>query len=117
MIVNLGTEVYTPKKINFNFESGSSSSENDQNDSYFEQTRGKGNQSGGSENAKEYIVWSKTQHSGGNKEISPSRYDEEERIQMGTWSFSNEDVFMYGDERRKWNKWVLVIINTRLGLK
>lgn len=116
-VIKLGTEIFTPKKVNFSYESSENSSEEDQCDGYFDQTRGKGNQSGGSENAKEYIVISKPQHSGGNKEPISTNHDEEERIQMGTWSFSNEDVFMYEDQRRKWSKWVLVIINTRLGLK
>lgn len=103
-VIRLGTEVYTPKKVNFNYDSNENSSEDEPIDEYFEQTRGKGNQSGGSENAKEYIVISKPQHSGGNKDTSPSRHNEEERVEMGTWSFSNEDVFMYEDQRRKWNK-------------
>jgi len=76
-VINHGTEVYKLiKKISFNFDSDESSEE-EVNDSYFEQTRGRGNQSGGSEDHKEPIVICKSSHSGGSKSEQPYHEDQE----------------------------------------
>lgn len=81
---------------------------------YFERTRRQGGQSGGSDAKHDFAKDDhKSQHSGGGSDASPQH----ERIDMGTWSFSNENVFTYKEQLRKWNKSVLIIINIRLGLK
>lgn len=114
-IINLGSELYKNKSFIFgNLAAELQEPESPNQDDYFEQTRmGLKQQSGGSDTKQSFEPRNKSEHSGGGSDSRPYH----ERIDMGTWSFNNENVFTYQDEVRKWNKSVLIIINTRLAIK
>lgn len=114
-VIKAGTEIYDPSiKDLFNQDSGSSGSNNSHEEDYFEQTRQGANQSGSAKDFKDMETQNKSQHSGGS--IKRDK-DDDSRLDMKGWSFENEDVFLHNDLRMRWNKCVLVIVNTRLGLK
>ena len=114
-IVGLGSEIYKNKSfISGNLGSNLQEVESLSQDDYFEQTRlGMKQQSGGSDTKQTFEPQNKSEHSGGGSDSKPYH----ERIDMKTWSFNNESVFTYQEEVRKWNKSVLIIINTRLAIK
>ena len=113
-VIKLGSELYLENSsISSNIDVATSDTELSLNESYFNQTRQGNNQSGGSDNKPEKTEEWKSEHSGG----SDSRSKPKERVNMGSWAFNNEDVFEYNNKKRKWKRSVLVIINTRLGLK
>lgn len=90
--------------------SQNSSPDNSNEDDYFEQTRQGDNQSGGSKDFKAQPAPIKSSHSGGSN-------CKQSKLNMTSWNFSNEDVFEFQGKRRKWDKCVLAIVNTRLGMK
>ena len=114
-VIKLGSEQHPDLESPFgNLEIASDQSDNTTpQDDYFERTRTGNKQSGGSDMDKGFDASDKSKHSGGGSDSKSYR----NRLSMGTWSFSNENVFFHQDKRRKWTKSVLIIINVRLGMK
>ena len=91
--------------------SDSQESNNNLNDEYFDQVRDHPDyQSGGSDEFKNTSFKNKSQHSGGSD-------SKEEEAKFGSQSNSSNYTFKFNNMKRKWNKCVLIIVNTRLGLK
>jgi len=83
-------------------------------DNYFRESRHGNNQSGNGEELKEAVA-NKSQHSGGGSSNSPPDF---EKKRSNTDNFQgNHEFFYHKNEKRKWNKCVLVIVNTMLGMK
>lgn len=107
-VIDLGSEVIVEEQKHH----ANRNSESSQSEDYFEQTR-EGKQSGGSKDFKDSKLDKKS------KSYSCRIVKEESKNQPSIGSDSSstyDNTFMHNNQMRRWNKWVLVIINTRLGL-
>jgi hypothetical protein len=113
-VLNLGSSVISQLSSEElkNLES-QNSLDNVQIEDYFKETRHGGNQSGNGEDFKKDEE-NKSDHSGGGSFKSQSKHPNREN--MDDWQKAR-DIFVYKDHKRKWDKWVLVIVNTMLGPK